>query len=116
MPFDRSWTQEELGADLRVRETVTGEAGDLLLLRCEFVAYLRGPCMDPFACREQLDACSLGEGVHPGGGEQIVCRPELIAGLDPSSLLAEPFAVQQVSATQLGAHPRAAQMLDRRSE
>src|SRR4051812_30511229 len=38
VPLDRAWTQEELGADLRIREAVTGQPRDLSLLRCELLA------------------------------------------------------------------------------
>lgn len=116
MPLDRSWTQKELCADLRVGKTVSREAGDLLLLRREPVAPFQGPWLDLFPCSEQFEACSLGEGVHPDGAEQVVCGPKLIAGVHPSSVVAEPFAVQQVGTTQLGPHPRPPQMLDRLSK
>jgi hypothetical protein len=33
VPFDRAGGQEQLGADLRVRQAVAGQPGDLLLLR-----------------------------------------------------------------------------------
>src|ERR671910_463941 len=47
MPFDRAGADEETGPDLRVGQSVTGEAGDLLLLRRELVARLGGALSDP---------------------------------------------------------------------
>jgi hypothetical protein len=39
-PFDRSWAEEQLGADFRVRETVTGGTGDLLGAPTEWLTSL----------------------------------------------------------------------------
>src|SRR6202023_1969399 len=40
VPFDRARGQEQLRADLRIRQAIAGQPGDLLLLRRELVARL----------------------------------------------------------------------------
>jgi hypothetical protein len=39
-----------------------------------------------------------------------------LAGVNPAVCASKPLAVQQVSAGEFGAHPRSAQMIDRRAE
>src|SRR5580693_5274399 len=74
VPLDRARTDEQLRADLRVRQAVAGQPGDLLLLRRELVARVGASLADLLARREQLAAGALGERLHPDRGEQVVGR------------------------------------------
>ena len=79
----------------------------------QLVARLDGSLAHLLARRQQLTPGALGERLHADRHEQLVCRAELLARVDPAALAAQPFAVEQVSARELRPQPRAAQPLDR---
>src|ERR1700741_5411197 len=81
VPLHGAPAEEEPRPDLRVREPVAGELGDLSLLRGQLVA--------------RLGAALLG------------------ARVAAPVLPAQPFAVEQVRARELGAEPRAPEARDR---
>jgi hypothetical protein len=47
------------------------------------------------------------------GVEYLVCAAELLAGVTPAPLAAQPLAVDQMSAAQVHPHPGTAQAVDR---
>jgi hypothetical protein len=53
---------------------------------------------------------------RPLESAQFVRRAELDARVDPTILAPEPFAIEQVRASELGAHPCSAQVRDCRTE
>src|SRR5829696_7681671 len=73
VPLDRAWTDEELRADLRIREALAREPRDLFLLRSELVARVVA------ALAHQLAAAALGERLHPDRGEHVVGGAQLLA-------------------------------------
>ena len=86
---------------------------DLPLLRGQIVARLDRPLAHLLARRQQLPARALGERLHPDRRELLVGGAELLARVDPATLAAQPLAVEQVRAGELGPQPGAAQPLDR---
>src|SRR5262249_37535328 len=96
VPLDRAGAQEELRADLRVREAVTREARDLLLLRGELIARL--VCAFPDGCprRHELPPGALGERLHADLDEDVVGALKLLARVDAAPLAPQPFTVEQV--------------------
>ena len=65
VPLDGARTEEELGADLRVRATVASEPSDLLLLGRQLVAGVVAPLADLLAGGQQLVPGALGEAAAP---------------------------------------------------
>jgi len=104
---------EELGADLGVRETVRGELRDMCLLRSEFGVRVRRALADLLSGREELAASAFGERLHSHRGEQFVCGSKLVTGIGASVVAAEPFAVQQMCPCEVRTRRRLAQMVDR---
>jgi hypothetical protein len=66
VPFDGARADEQLGADLRIRAAVAGEAGDLGLLCGELVERLDGAFASGFAGGQELARGALGERTVPG--------------------------------------------------
>jgi NADP-dependent 3-hydroxy acid dehydrogenase YdfG len=114
MPFDRARAEEELGADLGVGLPVAGARRDLRLLRGEVPVGLPGALAHGLAGGEQLAAGALREPVGPDRPQRSVCAAELLAGVDPAVLAAQPLPVEQVRAGQIDAGARPAQVPDRR--
>jgi hypothetical protein len=65
MPLDRARAEEKLGADLRIRTPVTGEPGDLCLLRSELIPCLDGLLAHRLAGGLQFAASAFGEALGP---------------------------------------------------
>src|SRR5215475_9510267 len=65
VPLDRARADEELRADLRIRQAVAGEPGDLLLLRRELLVRAGDALARLLARSQQLAVGSLGERLHP---------------------------------------------------
>jgi hypothetical protein len=86
MPLDGPGTEEQLRGDLRVRETVARESGNLLLLRCELVARLSAALSGRLTRGDQLAARPLGEPHHSHGGEHLMSRTKLLARVFPTPL------------------------------
>ena len=110
--FDRPGTEEQLPADLRVRQPVARELRDLLLLRREIVASLEPALSDGLARGGQLAPGAQCERLHPHVGEQLVRRAELLTRVHSPTLAAQPFAVQQVRPGALPAETRAPEAVD----
>src|SRR6266508_1659267 len=77
VPFDGARADVQPGTDFRVRKALTGEPGDLLLLRGELTTCLDGPLAHLLARGEQLPAGPLGEGLHPDRDEHTVGPAQL---------------------------------------
>ena len=86
VPLDRARADEQLGADLRVRQALAGEPGDLLLLRREPPARARVAFARLLACRQQLAAGAIGECLHADLVEQMVGAAQLLARVDAPAL------------------------------
>src|SRR5262245_11583428 len=74
--LDRARADEEPAADLRVREALAGEPGDLGLLRGEVVAGGDGALADRSARGRELAPRSLGVRVEAHRVQQVVCGPQ----------------------------------------
>src|SRR5262249_29200093 len=113
VPLDGARADEQAGADLCIRQPVTGKAGDLPLLGRELETRCEGPLSHLLACGKQFDPGAFGERLHAYCDEQIVCRVELPARIDPATFASQPLAVHQMRARQLGAEPRSLKAFDR---
>ena len=113
VPFDRARTQEQLGADPRVGESVAGEPGDLLLLRRELLVLRESALAWLRAGGGKLVPSALGERLHPDLGEELLSRPQPIARLTHTALATQPLAEEQVRPGKLGTQSRQAQPIDR---
>src|SRR3954468_15838488 len=96
MPFDGARAEEELRADLRVREAVARQPGDLLLLRRQGIARLGTPLADRLARGGQLSPGALGERLHADGREQLVGGAQLLPRIDAASGPPQPLPVEQM--------------------
>jgi hypothetical protein len=76
---------EELRADLRIREVVAGEPSDLLLLWSELVPRLGAPPADPLAGCDELDAGAFGKAFHAVIGEHPVRDLQLLVPVASTS-------------------------------
>jgi NADP-dependent 3-hydroxy acid dehydrogenase YdfG len=114
VPFDRARAEEELGADLGVGLPVPRPRRDLHLLRGEVPVGVRRALAHGLAGGEQLAAGALGEPVRPDRRQHSVRQVQLLPGIHPAVLAAEPLTVEQVRAGQIDARPRPAQMTDGR--
>ena len=105
VPLDRARAEEELRADLRVRQAVASEPGDLRLLRGQVVAASR-PC----ACApsRRWPAARGGRARRtprrPSRSNTSCAVAQLRAGVDPAVLPPQPLAVQELGAGQLDPH------------
>src|SRR5215208_5495431 len=113
VPLDGTGAEEQPGADLRIGKTVPREAGDLLLLRRELVARLDSALARPPARRHDLAAGALGERLHADPLEQLVGGAQLRARIRAPALPAQPLAVEQMRAGELGTKLRTTQSIDR---
>src|SRR4051794_946389 len=109
----RTGADEQLRADLRVRETISGEPSDLRLLGCEDVEGVHSPSERSLPGSQELATGALGERPGPEATEQLVCGAQLITRIHPATLSPEPFAVEQMRAGELDADPGALEPLDR---
>src|SRR5262245_60427742 len=110
--LDRSGADEQLGADLGVRETVAGEPRDLCLLGCEVVARLRTALVRGFAGCFEFATSALGEGGGPDAAEPFVCGTKLFTGVDAPFLPTKPFAVDELGAGEVNDDSTTAEPLD----
>src|SRR3954452_21278925 len=72
MPLDRADTDEKLRSDLRIRQDVPRETGDLLLLRSQLAARLDAALAHFPSGSDELPACALGERLHADRREHVV--------------------------------------------
>jgi len=68
----------------------------VLLLGGELAVGVDRAFADLLAGGEQFPACALGEGLGADRVEQVVGVVQLAAGVEPTVLATEPFAVEQV--------------------
>ena len=113
MPFDGAGADEQFRGDLAVAASVSGQPDDVLLLRSELAVGVDLAFADLLAGGEEFPARALGEGVGADRVEQVVGGAQLVAGVEPAVLPAEPLTVEQVSPGQVGPQLGAAQPLDR---
>ena len=66
---------------------------------------LGGPLAGAFAGGQQLDAGPFGEGLGAHRGEHLMRGAQLLARVAAAALAAQPFAVHQVGAGELGSRP-----------
>ena len=105
VPLGRACADEQLRADLRVRQALTREPGDLLLLRRELLACAKRALPGLLACRQQLAAGALGERLHANRRELLIGGPQPFARIEPSALPAQPLPVDQMRAGQIRTQP-----------
>src|SRR5262249_35154538 len=96
VPLDRPRAKEQLGTDLRIRQSLRGEPRDLRLLRGEVGAGLVGALARRLAGTGQLAPCAFGEHRHADGAKHVVGRAELLPRIEPSALPSQPFAVDEM--------------------
>ena len=97
----------------RVGGAVAGQAGDQRFLRGQGIGRLDGALPGVPAGRPQLDARPFGKRRGAEGVEELVRAAELIAGVTPAPLAAQPLAVEQVGAGQVHPQAGAAEAVDR---
>jgi hypothetical protein len=83
VPFDRTGTDVQVRADLRVGVSVPGQPGNVLLLRGELGVRVHFPLADLLTGGEQFPARAFGESVGADRGEQVVGGVQLVARVDP---------------------------------
>src|SRR4051794_22211690 len=113
MPLGSAWADEELRANLLVREALTREPGDLELLGGEVVARLHGALAGGFAGGTQLAPGALREPLDAHGAEPVVRIAQLDARIDAAAFTAQPLAVDQSGASEVHAAPGAREPFDR---
>src|SRR6201996_5135943 len=111
--LDRARADEEPGADLRVRESITPHLCDLRLLGGQPRGGPRRTGSNGLAGGEQLPAGPLCERSGSHRGEHLVCGPALFARVDPALLTAQPLSVEQMRPGQIQRDPAATEPLDR---
>jgi thioredoxin reductase len=84
--LDRTWTDEQPGADLRVRQTVAGELRDLGLLRGELAGRFHRAFANRLARGQQLASGAVGEPFSPHRGEHFVGHAQLPTRINPPVL------------------------------
>src|SRR5205814_6070617 len=89
----RARTDEQLGADLRVRPPVAGEPGDERLLRREPVARLDREPGHRLAGGRELPSRALCERLRADADERVVSRTQLLTRVHPPLLATQPLAV-----------------------
>ena len=85
VPFDGPGTDEELSADLLVRQAVPSEPRDERFLLGELIGGIDGALAYGRAGGQQFAASSLGETPHSHGGEHLIGEGQLTAGQSPYS-------------------------------
>src|SRR6185312_9357303 len=103
--LDRARADEEVDADLRVAVTVAGEPGDRLLLGGELVDVVDR--VDPHGRgrRRELALGAGGEGLGTDRHERVEGRAQLLAGVHPATLAAQPFAIEETGPGQVRGEP-----------
>ena len=102
MPLHRARAEEMPRRDLRVRQPIAGELGDLSLLRGQIVARLNRPFARTFSpvARSSMPR-ALGERLHADRGKRLVGAAKLLASVDPAVLPAQPLPVEQTRPGEL---------------
>ena len=100
-------------SSLEVGLPIACQSRDLRLLRREYVERLDGALANRLAGGEQFSAGTLGERLGAESGEHVVGGTELFARVDATLSAAEPFAVEEVGASEVNDDPAAGEALDR---
>jgi hypothetical protein len=112
MPLDRAWAEEELRADLRVRQSFRCELCDLRLLRGQLISCFVRALAGRLAGRSELTSCALREPGNAHLAEHVVRRTQVRAGVEPTALASHPLAVQEMGTCEVRTSPRTAEALD----
>jgi hypothetical protein len=104
---------EQLGTNLRVRVALGSQPGDLRLLHGKDVTRVYGVFGYCLACCLELPAGPLGEGHGPEPAEHVMGGPQVLARFRPPLPAAQPFAVHQVSASEMDGHAAPTETVDR---
>ena len=113
MPLDGSSAQKQLRSDLGVRSAIDGQPRDLQLLSGQLEDSLDRPPTHCLPGGRELTAGALSEGLHTHLGVRLVGEAQLLAGVYPAPLAAEPFAVEQMGARERNPDAGAAEPIDR---
>jgi hypothetical protein len=92
----RAGADEQPGGDLPVGHALGGQPGDLRLLRGQRVHGPHGALAGVLAGGAQLGPGPLGERLHAHRVEHLPRGAELLPGVSPTPLPAQPLPVQQV--------------------
>src|SRR5215208_3540989 len=111
--LDRAGADEQLCADLRVGETVSGEPSDVCLLGCEHAARVVLALPRRFTRGQELVPGPVGKPFGPDAAEHLVGGSELLARVDAPVLATQPFAVQKPGAGEVDHATAARKPLDR---
>src|SRR3954469_25682079 len=95
---------DQARADLGVRQAVAGESRDLSLLPGELVTGLDAALADAFARGQQLALGAPHERLGTHAREHLERGAQLLAGVAPAALAAQPLAVEQVGAREIDAY------------
>src|SRR5262245_58387546 len=112
MPFDGPSADEQLGPDLGIGTPVSGQPGDVLLLRGELVERVGPPLADLLPSREQFVPGSFRECLRTDSREEFVGSVELMARVDAPALATEPLSVDEMGAGELRTQWCASQPVD----
>ena len=102
---------EQAFADLRVRQPVTGQFGDVSLLGRQLATGLDTALAGGLPGGPQLTPGPLGERLHAHRLQHLVGGAQLLAGVAPATLPAQPLPVEQVGTGELS--PGTAEAVDR---
>src|SRR5580693_7298118 len=97
---DGGGADKQLRGDLRVGGALAGQAGDQRFLRGQGIGRLGGLLPGVTAGRPELGARPFGKRRGADRVEDLVRAAELVAGVAPASLAAQPLAVDQVGAAR----------------
>src|SRR6201991_5390474 len=98
VPFDGVRADEQLRADLLIRQPVTGQPRDLCLLGGQLVTRADRLLAYLFAGGDQLAACPFSEGVRAHRGVHLVALTEMSTRVEAPVDPAQPLAIVQASA------------------
>src|SRR6185503_10869985 len=112
VPLDGARTEEQLRADLRVRQSFASEPCDLSLLWSQFVAGLGDALAHSLAGGQQFTSGTVRERLHADRLEQLVRRSQLCARVDAAILATQPLPVEQMCPSEVGPESRAPQAVD----
>src|SRR3954470_6910559 len=111
--LNRARADEHAGGDLGVGQAVARHPRDQCLLCGELLIAGRDAALaGRLAGGPQLTPCPLGESIHTHRIQHLVGDAKLCARVDPATLPAEPFAVQQVRASEVCAYLSTTEPLD----
>ena len=105
MPLDGARAEEKLGADLRIRQPVAGEPGDLLLLRRELIPGVLPAAAHLLPRGEELVPGTFRERLRADGEECLMRHAQLLASVTAAILAPQPFPVEQTRTGEVRKEP-----------